>query len=216
MSITATTPEFRVITRSHTVIKNVTLEGVTSLNASKITTTFAVKYRVNPKTHNLASLVSRSKVGEVIETVSFDLVEITPDELAKRRKSGISSFVLKTNGTLYYTQVPKDINFVGFTLLGSHLCSLVGSECRRLSAASDNNGGCEKVRDLYKCIEKYPWITKGYETFNTELDVFAVIRCSHYEKCPPREKVSFAQLMEAKRSLAMYLSNLKNSFMNMD
>ena len=45
-----------------------------------------------------------------------------------------------------------------------------------------HNDVCEKVWNLARYIEKYPWITKGYETFNTSVDTFFVAECLHYEK----------------------------------
>lgn len=112
----------------------------------------------------------------------FPLIEVTPEMLADYRKKGISSFVLKVEGKLFYSAIPNNISFVSSTILGSHKCAIAGHECHRLSTASDEEGGCEKVRNCSNYIERYPWITTGYETFNTKHDSFVVVNCLHYMK----------------------------------
>ena len=69
--------------------------------------------------------------------------------------------------------------------------------CYRLSAASDEEGGCAKVRDSYpdRCIENYPWIREGYQISNTVPghNVFVVVRCEHFLEFPKREKTSIEE-----------------------
>lgn len=118
----------------------------------------------------------------------FELSEITSDELIEHRKSGKPSFVYKVDNKYYYCEIPYNLNLVGTTFLGQHLCGCVGHECNRLSAASDEEGGCAKVRGRSRGIERYPWITKGYETFNTGYGAFVVLECEHYEKMKPSQQ----------------------------
>lgn len=139
------------------------------------------------------------------ELLRFRMFEVTPQELADYRKKGIPSFVLKMDGKLFHATIPTKLRFESAKFLGSHMCSSMNHECRRLSAASDDDGGCEKVRNYACNIEKYPWITLGYETFNTELDVFKVGRCLHYEEAPPRKSLTASELNAAKLELAMYM-----------
>lgn len=117
----------------------------------------------------------------------FELSEITVDKLIEYRKSERPSFVYKADNKYYYCQIPYQLNLVGTTFLGQHLCGCVGHECNRLSAASDEDGGCAKVRGCSRGIERYPWITKGYETFNTSTEAFIVLECEHYEKMKPSQ-----------------------------
>ena len=64
--------------------------------------------------------------------------------------------------------------------------------CQRLTAASDKNGGCGKVRAYSRCIERFDWITLGYETFNTaNNDVFFVGECMNYIKANTSKKVLY-------------------------
>lgn len=166
------------------------LDGVNSLNLEKVTEIDGVLQDV-----------------EVIQ--SFNLVEISLEQLDTLRKQKVASFVLKKDGKYYYSAIPDSINLVSSNILGVHLC---GNECRRMSAAKDEDGGCKKVRDLSKKhIEMYPWITCGYETFNTKHNCLVVVNCSHYEKCPPREKLSTPDLNSARLSLAQFVfEDVKN------
>lgn len=202
MNTIVSTPNFQVTNETTTVVKNIVLEGVNVLKAEKITTTVEVKRELDPKTNKPLKIISKKKVEEVVEPISFNLVELKPEELAEYRKSGISSFVLKVDGKLYYASIPDNINFIYSTILGAHRCAIVGHECNRLSAASDEEGGCAKVRDHSPCIERYSWITTGYETFNTKHDSFVVVKCLHYEKCPPRKKISVIEANNARLCLA--------------
>lgn len=181
-----------------TLIKNITLDGL-KLQAEKVTTTFEVL-----KTNNPSKILSKNLIDEKIEFLIFPLTEVTIEDLYTYRKKGISSFVLKINDTLYYTKIPKEMNFISSDILGEHKCAIVKHECNRLSPASDEEGGCEKVRNFSKYIERYPWIKKGYETFNTRHDSFAVIECLHYQECPPRKHRSHADIIASKIRLAQY------------
>jgi len=89
-------------------------------------------------------------------------------------------------------------------LLGAHKCNSVGNVCHKLSASKDEFGGCQKVRDTHKFLENYPWITKGYETFNTMHNSFVVADCLHYEKCPPRREFTAMEINRIKDSLESY------------
>lgn len=205
MNRNATTPNLITTTEVTEVIKNIVLEGVNMLRAEKFTTTFEVVRKLNPNTNQPNNIVSKRKLDEKIEALSFHLIEVTPETLADYRRKGISSFVLKNEERLFYSTIPNNMFFVSSTLLGLHKCAAVGEECHRLSAASDEEGGCAKVREFSKCIERYPWITTGYETFNTKHDSFVVINCLHYEKCPPRKHLTTAEINQLRLSLANYV-----------
>lgn len=171
----ATPPKIKTITEKVLVFRNVALEGNT-LKVEKVITTFEKKQQI------------RNQVDKVVTPMSFNLIEVTAKELTYYRQSEIPSFVLKVDGKLYYTRIPRSISFVSCNILGRHKCSISRFECRRLSAASDDQGGCEKVRNKSKCIERYPWITNGFETFNTDQDAMVVAKCHHYKKCPPQRR----------------------------
>lgn len=186
----ATTPrtekKFKTTKEVTEVVKNIVLEGTKTLRAVRLTITFEVVREIRPKDNQPFKVISKKKIDEKVEPLNFPLIEVSSEALADYRKKGIPSFVLKTDGKLYYSAIPDNISFVSSTILGAHQCAIAGKECRRLSAASDEDGGCEKVRNYSKYIERYSWITTGYETFNTKQDSFVVAKCLNYKKCPHR------------------------------
>lgn len=191
-------------TETISVVKNIRLDGLT-LKADRITTTYQVKRELHPKTNEPFRTLCKKVLNETVDPMSFALAEVTYEKLTEYRMSGIPSFMLKLDGKFYYTRIPNDINFITANILGAHQCAVVKHECSHLTAASDEEGGCAKVRDRSHCIERYPWITRGYETFNTKHDVFVVVNCLHYEKCPPRKKLTTEEVNRLKLSIAQYV-----------
>ena len=178
---------------------NVRLDGTKTLNVD------IVKESYNPKT-----MTRNSAKKESVETKKFTLKEVTKKELIQYRKRGVSSFVMKLEGTLYHTEIPDDLNLMTANILGKHLCAMQNAECARLSAAKDEDGGCKKVRDKSIGIERYPWILTGFETFNTKRDVFVVAKCLHYEKYKPQNKYTQDEIKKAKISIAQYVLDDEN------
>ena len=194
----------KTTTTTSKITKNIVLEGVKTLRAEEFTTTFKIVRELYPN-NQPGRIISKEKINERVEHLNFHLKEVTPETLADFRKNGVPSFVLKVDGKLYHTEIPDNINFVSSSILGAHQCAVIKAECRRLSAASDEEGGCEKVRNRSNYIEKYPWITTGYETFNTKHDSFVVVNCLHYEKCPPQKNLTTSQINNARLTLAQFI-----------
>lgn len=115
--------------------------------------------------------------SEVIGKNSLKIISTM--QLEEYRNSNIPGFVLKDKDTYYYAEI-RDLEVDVDDIIGEHKCSFGKYCCKHLSAASDDDGGCAKVRGLSNNIEKYDFITLGYETFNTTHDVFTVLKCSHY------------------------------------
>jgi len=127
-------------------------------------------------------LIGREKLISTDGSLSFDLKPITPKELWKLRKQQIPGFILKVNDDLFFTETTYFLCLAEGSIFIRHLCAnYKGSCCKRLSAKPDKYGGCEKVRNKSCYIEKYPWITLGYETFNVHTPQFIVCRCEHFE-----------------------------------
>lgn len=124
------------------------------------------------------SVMKRVVVNSEEHVDEYNLIEISEDELRMLRKYQIPTFILKDNGKYFYTQIPRDLNLIGSVNV-EHRCSPRTSICTRLSPCSDSNGGCRKVRDVKKRLEKYAWIKSGYETINTDFECFVVIKCEH-------------------------------------
>ena len=160
---------------------------------------------INPKTKRPQNKVAKKVLNTTSNLTKFALKEVSAEELLKFRKAKIASFVLKLNDKLYHTKIPANISFSECYFLGMHKCAAQGQECKRLSAATDENGGCEKVRNNCSRIERYPWITKGYETFCTKYNSLIVIECDHFEKCPPQPTFSSDEIYYKKISLAQFL-----------
>lgn len=201
-----TTPESKYFTKKGVkrATENISVEGVKFLRAKRVERIYELKYELSEKTNTPIRMVSKKLIDENVKELSFEFKEVTPEQLADYRKKGRPSFVLKKAGKLYYTEIPRDISFVGSKIVGRHMCAIAGKECRRLLAARDEEGGCAKVRNKATYIERYPWITDGYETFNTNKDSFVVGNCKHYEPCPPRKNLTAAEVNRAKLGLAQF------------
>ena len=118
---------------------------------------------------------------EAFTTKCFELREVDASELEKLRKSGVSGFVLKDDDHCFFAEIPSKFYGLYNTRIfeeDTHKCA----DCKRLSAALDKDGGCAKVRYYARCIERFTWIKKGFETFNTDNDAFVVCSCDNYEK----------------------------------
>lgn len=180
-------------------------DGSKVICSEEIVTTFKVVKYYNPagkQEKETETLLKR----EVKKALTFTLREISTEELQKLREMRIPSFVLKEKGILYHSEIPDDMNFVGIKILGVntvHLCA-EGRTCVRLSAAKEDQGGCEKVRDKSTGIEKYPWIYSGYESFATKRDVFVVTECSHFREEPERKPIPTKDIIKAKIGIAEY------------
>ena len=147
------------------------------------------QYSVIRKYHSKTKLgyliINKKLISSETKQLRFPLKQVTVEELIAARIAKVPSFVLKEEGKYYYTVIEPGIGFLPSTLLGPdtyHLCAQVGKECKRLSSASDELGGCKKVREKSTGIERYPWITVGYETFCTDHDSFVVSCCEHFVK----------------------------------
>lgn len=185
---------------------NVVLDGVETLHADRIVTTHELTWEISPKTKRPYKVLSKKLLDEQIHPLwTLHLAEVSKKDLDAFRYNDVPSFVLKIDGKLYHSEIPRNLALVSYTILGKHMCSVAGHECHRLSAASDSAGGCAKVRNRSKNIEDYDWITTGYETFNTKIDSFVVVHCSHYKPCPPREKLDAETLIHKKIGLAQFV-----------
>ena len=116
-----------------------------------------------------------SSTKECIKEVP--LREIQVEKIKPLRKSGKPGIVIKDNGKYYYAEIDPEIKMVPEDMLGPHMCAQL---CHRLSPASDEKGGCAKVRGHSFFIERFDFIKLGYETFNVPTESFIVSKCSNY------------------------------------
>lgn len=143
--------------------------------------------------------------SETIDEKKYKLIEVTKEELKKLRKGPKAGFVLKEGEKLYYTPIPKGINYVTHNVLGCHLCGGNGNACKRLLATCDENGGCAKVRAKSQGIENFPFISLGYETFGAKVDAFVVAYCQHFKVEMESDRKHPSDVAEAKFGLAQYV-----------
>lgn len=144
-----------------------------------------------------------------IAKIPNDLQAVSKEQLLKIRKEGFPVFILKVGEQLFFSQVNSYFNTSG--IFGSiHQCNLNTITCARLSAASDADGGCQKVRDIRKAkrIEKYDFILLGYEFANVKNDCLVVGVCKHFTEAK-QQKFSVKEKAERKLGLASYASNEK-------
>ena len=188
-------------TRYEVTYRNLTLEGHSILRVEKIVSLYEVS--INQRRDGSKKLV-RKLIEQNVKPMTFPLKEVTAQQVAMCRKKGIASFVFKEYGKLYWTKIPKNINFVSSALLGTHKCAAAGDVCLHATAASDKEGGCAKVRNGSCYIERYEWIPVGYETFNTYNDSFVVGGCFRYEDCPEKPPRPIEEVRALKFSLAQF------------
>lgn len=153
----------------------------------------------------------KKSVKRTNSIVEYPLMEISVTEVQNLRKSDKPIFLYKENNALYYTEMPARLHSVEL-LAGSHQCASVNNDCVRLSAESDANGGCRKVRDRYLRIENYDFIKKGYQVINTTNNCLVVLECSNFKAIPAREirNKDLANTLAATNMLLKRLRNMDN------
>lgn len=123
---------------------------------------------------------SRTVTSSKVEQFDYKLIKTTPAELKRKKAELKPILIVKLEGHYFYSFIENPSNFVS---LGKHCCADFSRTCSRLSALSDKEGGCAKVRDIgsEKDITKYPFIVKGLQTFNCPGDYnrFVVIECTN-------------------------------------
>lgn len=87
----------------------------------------------------------------------------------------------------YFAIIPENMTFLVTGIYDDvHLCR----DCKHMSARPTCDGGCQKVIDIYKSLENYPYITIGYQTMGPGAPsdkVVCICECSHYEANEPRD-----------------------------
>jgi hypothetical protein len=125
-----------------------------------------------------------------IGSKTYTVTEITTEELSVYRKKKIPSLVVKTNGKLLYTRINPQYPI---TFTPCHMCNDTSHDCCHLIALDPADGGCNKVIEHSRYIERFDFITEGYETFNTVKDAFIVIKCNNYQASAMRGKAKLTR-----------------------
>lgn len=205
-------PEVREIRKTIKVSNGVILTD----DMSAIIVQFEEQYcrllvEISSKNGKPISIISRDVLESVNKNKRYELKKVCENELKKLRKTHAPALIIKMNGVCYWGELDSScerLDFMNRFKLGyMHYCATAGKECARLSAASDECGGCAKVRDRgnAKRIEKYPWITDGYQTVNIRIPVFFVSRCNHYVLATPGRFLPKEKINEMKLGIAQYM-----------
>lgn len=131
-----------------------------------------------------------------VEKKDFPFQLASEGELMEMRVSGKKLFILYKKGYRFYTEIPE-ISFGAFVSVGKNLCSFGNGCCKYLLPMPTSCGGCDKVYDLPlskylghgytaaeqfefgKRIDKYSFITAGFEVCNIAIPVFVVFECKN-------------------------------------
>lgn len=165
------------------------------LYADQITKLWETIRRKTKNTKQYPKIIRREEISSDTIHLTFPLREGNAIEISKLRGTNISILIVKIEQRLFYTPIPRHMTFLSINFFDDsiysnrfnvtsckHKCASQTAGCLRLSAANDENGGCEKIRNGSSGIEKYPWIRLGFETFNTVSDCFVVSVC---DNCTP-------------------------------
>ena len=155
-----------------------TNEPRVTLDIKKITSNQKLIASMDTYVFNKA-MFRRQKVKS--EIAEIPAKKVNKEELLLARLSGNPIFIYKKHDDVYVAELVGELKGVA-SENSKHECSNIKYTCKRLSALSDEQGGCEKVRDKNKYIENYDWIEEGYQTFNTENNLFIVLKC---QPCVP-------------------------------
>ena len=206
-------PEVREMRKKLTVNKEVTVaDDMSAVIICSEEQDCRLLVEISAKTGKPVSIVSKEVLSSESKNKRYELKKVSKSELKELRKTtSAPAVIIKKCGICYWAELDpscEKLDLMSHFKLGRmHYCAAAGKECARLSAASDECGGCAKVRDRgnLKRIERYPWITDGYQTLNMRNPVFFVSNCDHYALAVrtsilPREKVS-----EMKLGIAGYM-----------
>ena len=136
------------------------------------------------------------------------IIEVKDDaELVRIRLNNKNLTVLKIGNR----------TFVAEKAIEASCCRHLCASCKRCSAAPDQDGGCQKIRDIMldggmskeatvkaaKRIEKYPFIRAGYQTNSA----FLVFSCNQYvfeSNVRKGDTPNSAEMLKIKHGLSQY------------
>lgn len=152
------------------------------------------------------------------ENEEYPLKEITFKQCYRKRRSLEPGILLKINGKNFFVNCPKKNLPKNMFNNNKHLCLF----CKRCYASNPSEGGCLKVKDpfaqnlrypnenkwrWYNCmIDKYDFITAGYEVFNHQKEELVVLECDNFEYCiDVAPSYSYQEITKIKLNLARFL-----------
>lgn len=144
--------------------------------------------------------LDKIEIDSESETLYFR--EISLEQLKRIRESTLPALILKMDERFFFCKVPYDLDIFSSDAGGKHQCA----DCNRCSAASDEDGGCQKVRELKnRRIENYNFVTKALQTVHTKHDTIRILGCANWEAYPSRKKRPYDEIRKAKIALAQFV-----------
>ena len=125
---------------------------------------------------------------KVLKKERFPFQEVSKKELMKARLQKKPTLILKQGEKLYICTLPEGTNLPLNFLPVKHLCS----SCDRCSAADDEKGGCQKVRDFGLATTVH-----FYNIFNSNDYAFKNKNPEEYKK--ERKKAFLKAVSESRR-----------------
>ncbi|MBR3255584.1 MAG: hypothetical protein IKF97_05160 [Clostridia bacterium] len=134
--------------------------------------------------------IRKYKLEPIVSHHSIKLNEVSNDDITQARLSKTPGFIYKKDGKLYYAAISSRLHFGEFKLGENmhHQCSYGHFDCKRFSPLPFSKGGCPKISDIRLRIERYNFVTDGYEVFNTNSNCMVVLKCTNYEQTSERKK----------------------------
>lgn len=211
---------YEKINRTEKFSTDIQLVGRLYLKVNRVRSTVSSVSEIDSFSGKSLKNTQKYEEKEIVSTARYDLKEITVETLRQLRKTKIPSFVLKETDEdgivhYWYAKIEFELSFLSSDLIGEHQCSYGPDCCARVSAASDEEGGCSKVRHKARYIELYPWIPFGYETFNTKSNTLMVAKCDHYTPAVRKPKPSRHSILQMKMNIAEYVYDDPNALYKM-
>lgn len=145
---------------------------------------------------------------------AIPLKKSTPAEVVKLRMTRKPGFVLRDkNGKLYCATIPNCHLIPEETELETHMCRncVKGCKCEKIhdnSLEGNMSNGKKYVlaMEMSKRLEKYPFITYGYQIFNAlDNNELTVCQCKHFTNYRPKSYLTPQEIRNAKQTLYDFL-----------
>ena len=152
--------------------------------------------------------ITKTPIASNTQGYSIELNKIMPNDIPTLRKSGKPVFICKELNQYWYCELPSRSLIISATKFGvEHKCALMDHECNRLSAASDEDGGCLKVRNRVLNLARYPFVTRGFQTYNLVEDCCVIVECCNYTHCARRSDLTSKEKNLLKKFLFDYYTD---------
>lgn len=164
------------------------------------------KFQISPK-HVLSFQLQK-------QDYKIQLKKSSEEEIINLRMTCQPGFVLRdTNGKLYCAPIPSCHLVPKESFWETHMCRNCAKGCicdkihdNSLEANINDGHKLGTAVELSKRLEKYPFITIGYQIFNASTnDDFTVCDCKNFTTYRPRKNLTLEEIRKAKQTLYDFL-----------